>query len=129
MLFFSPEVLNSLISLNVYRNYMANICSIWQPFSLSQQVVGLLHFTTNKMSFTNILGKRLSDCMVFNTIFNSISVILWLPVHLSMLSWNSFNQYSVFFPSNLLLSLINIVEAMHSGERGMNLVAMTIINL
>ena len=35
----------------------------------------------------------LIDCMVINTIVNSISV-LWWPVHLSMLTWSSFNQYS-----------------------------------
>ena len=34
------------------------------------------------------------DWMVFYTIFNSISVISQLPVHPSMLSWSSFNQYS-----------------------------------
>ena len=32
--------------------------------------------------------------MVFNAVFNSISVISRRPVHLSMLSWSSFNQYS-----------------------------------
>ena len=51
--------------------------------------------------------------MVFNAIFNSISVILR---HLSMLSWSFFNQH------------ITIVETMDNGERGMNPVAMTIIN-
>ena len=35
---------------------------------------------------------RFIDWMVFNAIFNSISVIS--PVYLSMLSWSSFNQYS-----------------------------------
>ena len=29
--------------------------------------------------------------MVFNTVFNSISVTSWWPVHLPMLSWSSFN--------------------------------------
>ena len=29
----------------------------------------------------------LIDCMVFNTVYNSISVILQRPVHLSILSW------------------------------------------
>ena len=32
--------------------------------------------------------------MGFNSIFNSILFILWQPVHLSILSWSSFNQYS-----------------------------------
>ena len=36
----------------------------------------------------------LVGCMVFNTVFNSISVISGRPVQLSMLSLSSFNQYS-----------------------------------
>ena len=36
-------------------------------------------------------------CMVFNAVFNSISVISWRPVHLSMLFWSSFNQYSTHY--------------------------------
>ena len=32
--------------------------------------------------------------MVFNAILNSLSVILQRPVHLSKLSWSSFDQYS-----------------------------------
>ena len=34
------------------------------------------------------------DCMVFNAVSNIFSVISRRPLHLSMLSWNSFNQYS-----------------------------------
>ena len=41
-------------------------------------------------SFCNIV----IDCMMFNAIFNRISVISQRPVHLSILSWCSFNQYS-----------------------------------
>ena len=33
----------------------------------------------------------MNDCMVFNAVFNSISVILKWPKHLTMLSWSSFN--------------------------------------
>ena len=36
----------------------------------------------------------LINCMVLNTIFNIISVTLWQPVHLSIFTWHSFNQYS-----------------------------------
>ena len=61
-----------------------------------------------------------------------IPVISLRPVHLSMLCWSSFNEYSaqytIFFPSHWLLSHITIVETTDSGERGMNPVAMTIIN-
>ena len=66
--------------------------------------------------------------MVFNAVFNSISAISQRPVHVSMLSWNSFNQYSAQY-SFWLLSHITVLETtMDSGERGMNPVAMTIIN-
>ena len=33
-------------------------------------------------------SKSLINCMVFNAISNGISVILWQPVHLPVLSWN-----------------------------------------
>ena len=68
--------------------------------------------------------------MMFNTIFNSISVISQRPVHLSMLSSSFFKPvlHTIFFPSHWLLSHITIVKTMDSGERGMNPVAMTIIN-
>ena len=36
----------------------------------------------------------LTDCVVVNAVFHSISGISWRPVHLSMLSWSCFNQYS-----------------------------------
>ena len=68
--------------------------------------------------------------MVYNAIFNSISVLSQRPAHLSLLSWSSFNQYSrtIFFSSHWLRSHITIVETTDSDERGMNPVAMTIIN-
>ena len=34
------------------------------------------------------------DFMVFNAVFNTISVVSRRPVHLSLLSWSSFNQYA-----------------------------------
>ena len=36
-------------------------------------------------------GNRLIDCILFNAVFNSISVISKWPVHLSMLSWTRHN--------------------------------------
>ena len=63
--------------------------------------------------------------MVFDVIFNSISLKSQQPVHLSMLSWSSFNQCT---QHNILLSHITIVQTTESGGRGMNPVAMTIIN-
>ena len=48
----------------------------------------------NGSAITNKTEKGLIDCMVFNVVFNSISVISRRPVHLSMLSWSSYNQYS-----------------------------------
>ena len=41
----------------------------------------------------------LMDCMALSAVFNSISVILWWPVHLSMLLWSSFNQYFAQYSS------------------------------
>ena len=63
--------------------------------------------------------KQLIDCVVFNAIFNGISVISQRPVHLSMLSWSSFliSTPTIFF-----------LETTDSCQRGMNHVAMTIIN-
>ena len=37
---------------------------------------------------------RQIDTLVFNAVFNSTTVISRRPAHLSMLSWNSFNQYA-----------------------------------
>ena len=73
-----------------------------------------------------------------------------LSKHLFMLSWSSFNQYSVyysfqapihafleffqpvlsilFFPSHWLVSNRTIVKTMDSSDGGMNPVTMTIIN-
>ena len=46
---------------------------------------------------------RFMECMVFNTVFNSISFISCRPVHISVLSWSFFNQLflcTIFFPSH-----------------------------
>ena len=68
--------------------------------------------------------------MRFNAVFNVLSIISRRPVHLSMLSWSSFNQYSAQYSFQATGSFSNItfVETTNSGERGMNPVAMTIIN-
>ena len=74
---------------------------------------------------------RMIDCMVLNTVFNSISVISRQPVHIFMLSWSSFKHSvlcTIFLPSHSLLSHITTVETMDSGERGINPVAMTFIS-
>ena len=62
-------------------------------------------------------------CMVFNAVFNSISVIS--PCFPGVLLTST---PQIFFPSHWLLSHITTIEPTDSGERGMNLVAMTIIN-
>ena len=64
-------------------------------FSFSPSVFKslVLHTRDNQGLFGKGL-KRLIDCMVFNAVFNSITIVLGWPVHLSMLSWSSFNQYS-----------------------------------
>ena len=74
--------------------------------------------------------RRLIDGMVFKAVFNSISAIMRRPVHRSMLSWSSFNQYSEQYSSaaKSCFPHATIVETTHSREREMNPVAMTIIN-
>ena len=59
------------------------------------------------------------DCIVFNAVFNSISFVLQQAVHLSMLFWSSFNQYYAQY-SFQATGCFPTVEAIDSGERGMN---------
>ena len=67
--------------------------------------------------------------LVLNAIFNSISVISWQPVYLSMFFWSSFNQYSSQCSFNATLFFhIKIVGTKYRGERGVHPVSMTIIN-
>ena len=71
----------------------------------------------------------LDDSMVFNTIFNIISVISRWLIRISMFSWISFLPvvHTTFFPSQWQLSQITIVETTISAEkRGVNLVVSTI---
>ena len=56
----------------------------------------------NKLS-SNRIFYWLIDCMVFNAVFNSISVISQEPVHLSTLSWISCHQYSAQYSFHWLL--------------------------
>ena len=57
---------------------------------------------------------KIVDFMVFNAVFNRISVILWRPIHLSMLSLSSFNQYAAqFFSKPISAFLLN-----HSWNNG-----------
>ena len=65
--------------------------------------------------------------MIINRVFMSISVTLQRLENLFMLSWCNVLR-TIFFTSNCLLSHITIVQTMDSGERGMNSVAMAIIN-
>ena len=59
--------------------------------------------------------------MVYDAVFNSISVIPQQLVHLAMLSQSSFNQFyaQYIFPCNLLLSHMIIIKTVEKGERGM----------
>ena len=68
--------------------------------------------------------------MVFNAVFHIISVKSSRPVHLSMLSCSSFYQYSAQYSSKVTgcFFRIAIVETINSDEKGMNPVAMTIVN-
>ena len=98
-----------------------------------------------------IMNHWLIDWLVFNAVFNSISVISRRPMNLPMLSWSSFNLFfsyiavagahihaflkflqpalrTILFPIHWLLFHITIVETMDSDQRGMNPVPMTTIN-
>ena len=77
------------------------------------------------MELLNINHLRF-DFMVFNAVFNSILVISLRPVHLSMLSWSS--EVLLTSTTHNILSKTLAAFQMDSGERGMNPVAMTIIN-
>ena len=68
---------------------------------------------------------------MFNTVFNILSVIPRWPMHLSMVPWNSFLQYSAQYPFKATgcFSTLPSSKQMDSGERGVNPVTMTIINL
>ena len=63
-------------------------------------------------------------------LYTPIPFVSRQPVHISMLSWSTFLPVlnRMFFSSSWLLSQITIRESTVSGERGMNPVAMTIIN-
>ena len=65
--------------------------------------------------------------MVFNAVFNNNSVISGLQVHLSMPFWSSFYENSAQC-SFQATGCFPTVETMDSSERGMNPVAMTIID-
>ena len=77
-----------------------------------------------------LLVNNCIDCVVFNTIFNSISVITLRSEHLSMFFWEFFQPVicTMFFPSHWLLSHTFIVETKDSSDRRMNPVEKTIIN-
>ena len=61
--------------------------------------------------------------MVFYTVFNSISIILWQQVYLSKLSWSSFNQYSALskplaaFQHNHCLHVCKIYSPIQSNKK------------
>ena len=73
-----------------------------------------------------------NDCsrMVFNTIFNIISCISRRPVHLYILFWTIFRQYSAhyFFQVTGCFPTCPSSKQCFSSEGEMNFVAMTIIN-
>ena len=66
-------------------------------------------------------------CMVFNAVFNSISVISRRQLHLSMLSWCSLNYYSAQYSFQATGCFPTYLT--DSSERRTKHVAMTLINL
>ena len=75
-----------------------------------------------------IIWQRLIDFILFNTVFNTFSFILWQSVHLSMLSLSSL----IITPHNVLAKPLAAFPHSHcrnnSSERGMNSVTVTIIS-
>ena len=68
----------------------------------------------------------MTDCMMFNDVFSYIAASS-APIH-SFLEFFLPVLRTIFFQSYWLLSHIAIVETTDSGERGIDPVAMTIIN-
>ena len=50
---------------------------------------------------------RLIHCMMFNDVFNVISIISWRPVHLHMLFRNSFYQYSAQYSLRAMAAFLH----------------------
>ena len=69
------------------------------------------------------------DCVVFNIIFNLIQFATASASIYAFLEFFLLVLHTVFFQNHWLLSHIIIAETMESGERGINPVTMTIINL
>ena len=70
-------------------------------------------------SFPTIFQKASELCSRVNAVF---VCYIAKPVHLSMLSWISINEYSAQYSSQATGSFPTIVETMDIGERGINLV-------
>ena len=98
---------------------------LWAFFCVSLYVIDSIAVCKRYFTYSWLI------VIVFNVVFNSISVISRPPVHLSMLSWSSFFKpvlRTTFCQSQWLLSHITIVETTDCSKRGMNPVAMVIIN-
>ena len=110
-----------------------NILTLVQHHEIRCPLIPALdHYRPRVLSYPleKYINTSLIDCMVFNAIFNSISVSSQRPVHLSMLSWISFNQYSAqySFQAAMQLSRLTVVESKDGAERGMNPAAMFVIS-
>ena len=70
------------------------------------------------------------DCMVLNTVFNTISLISWQQEHLSMPFWSSLNQYlaQYSFEANDCFATKSLSKQKTAMREKKNPVATTITN-
>ena len=73
---------------------------------------------------------KLTDRIVFNAVFNIISIISLWTLHLPILSWRLILpvRSTILFPKQWLLFHIIIVETINSGERGMDPCPITVMS-
>ena len=107
----------------VRRQGRSHFRSFWNCFQLCTMMTSIICVVMYLLrhAMTTLAMKKITKLEG-----TSISVMLWQPVILSMFSW-SFAQYSFQRPG-CIPTYITVVETMGRGERGMNPVAMTIIN-
>ena len=83
-----------------------------------------------KLSFATAFTLESTECMVFNAVYQqyfSYITVASAPIH-AFLKFFETALRTIFFLSHRLLFHITNVETMDGNERGMNPVAMTIIN-
>ena len=77
------------------------------------------------------MAKRLICCIFYYAVFNIILIISRYPVHLSMLSWGSFDQYSTQYSFQATgcfpTQSSSKKQKMDNSKRGIHLAAISIV--